>query len=384
MTHAIVLGAGVLGASTAYHLALAGAKVTVLESRGPAAGTSSATFSIDVTHLKTPHSYFLLNQRSAALHVELAERLHGPRWLHSMPAIQWGHTAAEQQMIRDRALRLQSWGHPCRFADPAELADLAPMVDPNSCRAEELVVHDRSAWYDAPLFVRQLLDNAALLGADIRYGLEVTGVIRGSDRVIGVETKQRRYEADWVVNCAGPDADRIARLAGATLPLTQIPGLVGESTPVLGARLGAILATPGVDLRPAPGSRICSISWPVDAMLATGTHTGLEEELHRRGQEVLPSLRSASLAGVRVGIRPVPADGLPLVGAHPEIPGLYHLVTHSGVNLAPLLGRMAAEEITGGTTDLDLAAYSPARDMAPDVQDESLQVMSGQNVSQAR
>lgn len=54
MTRAIVLGAGVLGASVAYHLARAGSEVTVIEARGPAGGTSSATFSIDVTHLKTP------------------------------------------------------------------------------------------------------------------------------------------------------------------------------------------------------------------------------------------------------------------------------------------------------------------------------------------
>ncbi|MFC9246089.1 FAD-dependent oxidoreductase [Streptomyces sp. NPDC057136] len=50
----VVVGAGVLGASVAHRLAQAGARVTVIEAGGPAAGTSSATFSIDVSHLKTP------------------------------------------------------------------------------------------------------------------------------------------------------------------------------------------------------------------------------------------------------------------------------------------------------------------------------------------
>ncbi|MGP3991848.1 NAD(P)/FAD-dependent oxidoreductase [Streptomyces sp. 3N207] len=382
MSRAIVLGAGVLGASAAYHLALAGAEVTVLEAGGPASGTSSATFSIDVTHLKTPRSYYELNRLSAEEHIVLAEELGAPSWRHPMPLIQWGHTAREQQIIRDRAVRLRSWGHPCRFAEPTELNELAPTVDAAACAAEELVVHDRSAWYDAPLFVRSLLDRAALMGADIRYGLRVTGMIRSGDRIVGVESGSRRWEADWVVNCAGPDADRIARHAGVSLPLKQIPGLVGESTPVPEAGLSAIVAAPDVDLRPAPGSRICSISWSVDAMLSSGPASGadlrLEEKLHRLGQEVLPALRTARLAGARLGVRPVPADGLPLIGTTPQAEGLYHLVTHSGVNLAPVLGRLAVQEMISDQPDSRLAPYRPGRDMPAQVQDESLQVMSDQ------
>ncbi|MEU0569946.1 FAD-binding oxidoreductase [Nonomuraea sp. NPDC005983] len=380
MSRVIVLGAGVLGASVAYHLVEAGVQVVVVEAGGPAAGTSSATFAMDVTHLKTPRSYFELNRRSAALHATLAERLAGPSWRHPMPAIQWGDGEQGQRAIRERAIRLQSWGHPCRIADPSELRELAPAVDPRSCTAGELVVHDHSAWYDAPLFVRRLLDRAALLGADVLYGQRVTALLRDGDRVVGAETATRRWTADWVVNCTGPDADRIAALAGTGLPMTRIPGLVGESTPVPDARLGAILATPEVDLRPSPGDRICSISWPVDALLpaegAAEADSGLEERLHAGGQRVIPALREARMAGVRLGIRPVPADGLPLVGVDPRAPGLYSVVTHSGVNLAPELGRLAAEEITTGGESDDLVGYRVTRDTAASVQDESLSVMT--------
>ncbi|MFC7648706.1 NAD(P)/FAD-dependent oxidoreductase [Streptosporangium lutulentum] len=147
--------------------------------------TSSATFSMDVTHLKTPRSYYELNRRSSALHTTLTEELGAPSWRHPMPAIQWGGSEQDQRAIRERAIRLQSWGHPCRIADPAELRELAPSVDPSSCTAHELVIHDQSAWYDAPLFVRRLLDRAALLGADIRYGQRATALIREGDRVRG-------------------------------------------------------------------------------------------------------------------------------------------------------------------------------------------------------
>ncbi|GAA3159649.1 NAD(P)/FAD-dependent oxidoreductase [Nonomuraea roseoviolacea] len=375
MSRVIVLGAGVLGASVAYHLAVAGAQVVVIEAGGPAAGTSSATFSMDVTHLKTPRAYYELNRASAALHATLAEELGGPSWRHPMPAIQWGDSEESRRGLRERAVRLMAWGHPCRIADPSELRELAPDVDPAACTADELVVHDQSAWYDAPLFVQRLLDRAAELGADIRYGLRAHALIRDGDAVTGVETGTRRWEADWVVNCTGPDADRVAALAGTDLPMTRIPGLVGESTPIPGLRLGAILATPEVDLRPAPGDRICSISWPVDALLAGQDDDALAGRLHAGGQRVLPALRAARLAGVRLGVRPVPADGLPLAGTHPGVPGLYHLVTHSGVNLAPELGRLAAQEIIGGDGP-GLADYRVTRGVATSVKDESLTLMT--------
>ncbi|MBO8192089.1 FAD-binding oxidoreductase [Streptomyces oryzae] len=385
MSRAVVIGAGVIGAATAHRLAEAGVDVTVLEAAGRAPGTSSATFSIDVTHLKTPHSYFLLNQRSAALHRELEAEIRDQGgtagWRHSAPLVQWGHTEEEQRTLRVRAARLAGWGHPCRTADPGELRTLAPGVDPAACEASELVVHDEAAWYDAPLLARALLDRAAALGADIRYDTPVTALLMdGGGRVRGAEARGRRFGADHVVNCAGPDAGRIAELAGLRLPLRQIPGLVGESTP-LAEPLRAIVATPGVDLRPAPGNRACAISWPLDAVLAPSAEASVppEVDLLRRCSAVLPAFRA--LSGTRIGVRPVPEDGLPLVGPHRQVPGLYTIVTHSGVTLAPLLGALAAREITGFGPVSELAPYRPDRDMSHPIRDESLAVMSGRPLS---
>ncbi|BBJ37906.1 hypothetical protein SSPO_006240 [Streptomyces antimycoticus] len=380
MTRALVIGAGVIGAATAHRLAEAGVSVTVLDAGGRTPGTSSATFSIDVTHLKTPHSYFLLNRRSAALHRELEHEIHAGTgavgWRHPAPLVQWGHTEEEQRILRARAERLAGWGHPCRTADPGELRTLAPAVDPASCRATELVVHDDAAWYDAPLLARTLLDRAAALGADIRYDSRVTALLLDGERVRGAEARGRRFEADHIVNCAGPDAGRIAELAGVRLPLRQIPGLVGESVP-LAEPLHAIVATPGVDLRPAPGNRVCAISWPVDALLAPTASTDVppEADLLSRCAAILPAFRS--LGGTRIGVRPVPEDGLPLVGPHLQAPGLYTITTHSGVTLAPLLAALAAEELTTSVPEPTLAPYRPDRDTSQPIRDESLAVMSG-------
>jgi glycine/D-amino acid oxidase-like deaminating enzyme len=63
----------------------------------------------------------------------------------------------------------------------------------------------------------------------------------------------------------------------------------------------------------------------------------------------------------RFGLRPVPADGHSCVGALPEIPGYYEAVTHSGVTLGPLVGRLLAREILTGEVDPLIAPFRPDR-----------------------
>ncbi|MFI7385476.1 NAD(P)/FAD-dependent oxidoreductase [Streptomyces sp. NPDC049813] len=378
MDSAVVVGAGVLGACVSYHLARAGVRVVVVEAARPAAGTSGATFSADVTHLKTPYAYYRLNRQGSEEHRQLSAALDGPAWRRPAPLLQWADDDAAHQALRARASRVRGWGHACHLAPPSVLRDLAPAVDPAACGADEIVVHTDTCWFDAPRFVHALLDAAVRHGAETHHGVTVTGLTRTGGRITGVRAGARSWSADTVVNCAGPGARGIAALAGVRLPLRQVPGLVIESEPLAGGPLTAIVAAPGIDLRPTPGGGVLALSWDIDARLggtAEPVADGLPQELRRRAATVLPDLARARILDARIGVRPVPADGLPLVGEAPQAPGLYHLVSHSAVTLAPVLGRLAAHEITTGRAAAALAPYRPDRAAPDDVQDENLRAM---------
>ncbi|MYT71893.1 MULTISPECIES: FAD-binding oxidoreductase [unclassified Streptomyces] len=372
MNRVVVVGAGVLGACVTYHLARAGAHVVLVEGApGPAAGTSGATFAADVTHLKTPYAYYRLNRQGSEGHLRLAEEIGGPRWRHPLPLVQWADDEDGQRALRERTGRAREWGHDCRLAPASALRDLAPAVDPAACPADEIVVHSGCAWFDAPRFVRALLAAARRGTVETHYGAPVAGLLRDGERVTGVRAGARTWHADTVVNCAGPGADRVAALAGARLPLRQVPGLIATSGPLSGQPLTAILSVPGLDLRPTADGGVLALSWEVDARLR-GAADGLPQELHRRARDIVPGVAGARIADARIGIRPVPLDGLPLVGEAPGAPGLYHLVSHSGVTLAPVLGRLAAREITGTGPVPELAGYRPDRTIANTVHDENL------------
>jgi glycine/D-amino acid oxidase-like deaminating enzyme len=75
----------------------------------------------------------------------------------------------------------------------------------------------------------------------------------------------------------------------------------------------------------------------------------------------LPALAAARVEATRVGVRPMPRDERPMVGGIPGLDGFYVVVSHSGVTLGPLWGRIAAAELLDGVLDPRLIPYRPTR-----------------------
>ncbi len=78
-------------------------------------------------------------------------------------------------------------------------------------------------------------------------------------------------------------------------------------------------------------------------------------------QKHLRPLAGARVEAIRVGVRPMPKDGLPILGGLPGLDGFYVAVSHSGVTLGPLWGKIAAAELLDGQPDSRLETFRPAR-----------------------
>jgi glycine/D-amino acid oxidase-like deaminating enzyme len=74
---------------------------------------------------------------------------------------------------------------------------------------------------------------------------------------------------------------------------------------------------------------------------------------------------SLKLRSVRVGVRPMPVDGLPVIGPVPGVTGAYLAVMHSGVTLAPAVGRRVAAEVVHGEDVEEFAGLRPDRFLDP-------------------
>jgi glycine/D-amino acid oxidase-like deaminating enzyme len=362
MTRVVVVGAGLLGSAVADELAGAGAEVTVLEADRPAAGASGASFAWLNAQDKAPAGYFELNLAGLRAWPELAREL-GGSWHHAGGDVAVGRGPGAAK-VAEKIERHRAAGYPVREIDRAELARLEPdLAIPHG--GELTIAHfPDDAWIDAPAAVAQRLARARERGATVHTGRAVAGYDLEGGRVTAVRTSDGGVPADVVVLAAGTASERLAGEAGVALPMSPSPGVLVTTAPTT-ARVSHIVHAGDVAFRPDGGGRLVLQSRAIDADLDPGVRSmGADEPpvsaLLERGASVLPPLGGVAAQGVRIGVRSVAKDGLPVAGFAPGIDNLYLLVSHSGVTLAPVLGRLVAAELTGSPEDR-LAPYRPDR-----------------------
>ncbi|HKX04273.1 MAG TPA: FAD-dependent oxidoreductase [Methylomirabilota bacterium] len=355
----LVIGAGCVGASVAYRLAERGAAVTVLDAGAPGGGTSGASFAWTNSFNKTPRDYHDLNVAGMEEHAGLAKEL-GGGWLHQDGALAWDEGPGGLARLREAVDRLTGWGYPVERISPRQARELEPDLRIADAVAQ-VVWTPGEGYVEAVPFIGALLAEAVRRGARMLPGRRVTDVIRSGARVRGVSTEVGdRFEADVVVDCAGAAADEIARLAGVTLPIDRVPGRLIYTAPVT-TTLRRPIHAPGCHFRPAGGGRIVLAEGAHDQTYAEGAEPWPAERSLATVAAHLPVLAGARVEATRIGVRPMPRDERPMVGAIPGLDGFYVVASHSGVTLGPLWGRIATAEILDGAMDARLTPYRPAR-----------------------
>lgn len=363
MTKVVVVGAGILGAAVTYRLATAGAQVTLLEAGRLGGGTSAMSVAWLNSNDKPPLEYHELNTGGLAEHQILETEFGVAPWLHWSGHLEWVEDEAARAKQRDKITRLHAWGYQAELLSPGEARRIEPdLAIPDSA---EVAYYPREGYVDPVLFIGALTRAARRAGADVQDFSPVVEISRDGSRITGVVTQDgTRHAADVVVLCAGHWTDQVAELADVDVPLAPATGLFVVTAPAP-ASLRAIVHAPGITIRPDGAGRLMMRSAAIERLVTPDTPTmpipaGCDQILER-AVEVVPALAGTPLEAARIGVRPMPSDGYPLVGWVPNRTGLYILCTHSGVTLAPLLGRLTAREILDGTSDARLSKFRPER-----------------------
>ncbi len=359
----IVVGAGSVGANVAYRLAREGARVTVLDAGAPGSGASGASFAWTNSFGKPPREYHDLNVAGMAEHERLAEEL-GGSWFHRSGNLEWAETDDGRARLRQAVARLREWNYPVETIGVRDAAALEPDLR-FAPDVTEAVYAPRDGWVEVVPMVAALLAAAVRAGARVEPGQRVTGFVHEGDRIRGVLTAAGgRFEADLVVDCAGHAAGELTGLAGAALPVSGEPGRLIYTSPVA-TTLSRPIHAPGIHFRPDGAGRIVLAEQAHDQIVGLDAAPSPDGWTPERSLSAaarhLPALAAARVEATRIGVRPMPADRLPIVGAVPERPGLYVLVSHSGITLGPLWGRVAAGEILGRRPDPRLAPFRATR-----------------------
>ncbi|MEC8993476.1 MAG: FAD-dependent oxidoreductase [Candidatus Latescibacterota bacterium] len=359
--HVLICGGGVIGACTAYYLAHKGVDVTVIERSGVANAASGKSGGFLALDWCDGSEMELLARHSFALHQELATEL--GRELQ----LDWGYRQVETlSVVASQERDLQS------LARQSALDWLGPAAH----------VHDRigspatTAQLDPERFTKGMMDAARQKGAQVQVGT-VEGIELSEDGQLAtaaiVDGESR--PADALVIAMGP----WSILACAWLPLPGIFGIKGHSIiyrfePSSNQTLFLEIETtegqienPEVVPRADGTTYICGLSsqalMPVDPARVESDE-GAIERLQELTAAFSPQMAASQVLASQACHRPVTEDGLPLIGAVPEVGGAYVATGHGvwGMLNGPATGQAMADLIVDGSTPhVDLAPFNPGR-----------------------
>ena len=356
----VVIGAGVYGAAVTAELARRGARVTVVDSGAPGAGTSGATFSWVNSCGKQPRAYHDLNVAAMQAHQRLARDVPGSDWYHGGGNLEWGGSDAERRQLRGKVDSVLGYGYEARWLTRAEALRLEPDMNPAELPADEIAYFPAEGWIEPVRLIGSLLSTA---GAERVWGDGVTGIDVSGGLARGVRLASgRRLPADAVVNCAGPGAAGVAQLAGLDLPMRNTRGVLIYTSPVA-VSVSRVIHAPHVHLRPDGAGRLLLHTHDIDDAAHASGDGGISVDqaavgkVVEAGRVLYPGLAAASVESVRVGVRPIPGDGLPVLGRAPGLPNFYFAVSHSGATLSVHAGALVAGEVLGEDHSGELAAF---------------------------
>ena len=268
--------------------------------------------------------------------------------------------------FRDNVAQLREWGYAADYITPKEVAELEPDLDLALLGDAPVAFFPDEGWCDPVVYIQTMLSAAVRRHrARLILGARVTDLTMQGDRVTGVRLADgTEHGADIVVNCTGRWTNDVVREAGLHLPLAPTPGLL-VFTPPVACGLQRVLHTSVVNARPDGAGRLM-LHWdPIDLTVSLDTRASLDmpevADIMRRIRQVFPGIGDVSAEAVRLGIRPIPGDGLTAVGPVPRVNGYYVAVTHSGVTMSPFLGICVADEVVRGVRRPELADFRPAR-----------------------
>ncbi|WP_369070250.1 NAD(P)/FAD-dependent oxidoreductase [Kineococcus terrestris] len=343
----VVVGAGIVGAAVAHEVARAGADVVLLDAGPPASGVTADSFAwigeprgSDPPDASTP-----LRRLALAEHRRLEAQVPGAR-VRWRGCVTWG----AQPFAADVPL-----GPGERLLDAGRLARLEPHLRVRPERSPHLV---RDGAVDPVALVRALARAARARGARVLPRTAATGLdVRGA-RVTGVRTTAGTVPADAVVLAAGTGTRALCAPLGLDLPVAGSPALLVRLSAPPGL-VGTLVAAPDLEVREAAAGLLLATAGEEGA---GGDPRAAGEEVRRRVLDAFDVAPGAvRVLGARTGVRPVPADGLPLTGPVPGTAGLHVAVLHAALTLAPAVARLLAAEVVHGAEAAELVPLRPGR-----------------------
>ncbi|MCS7282694.1 MAG: FAD-binding oxidoreductase [Anaerolineae bacterium] len=363
----VIIGGGVMGTSTAYHLARKGCKNVLLleresffgvQSTGKCAGGIRYQFGTEINVRISLLSLPMLDRFEEELGQPIDLRYCGYLFLLTREE--------DVEAFRRNVQMQRQLGVMTEWLEPEDIARMVPLINLEGVLAGTF--HARDGLADPNSVVQGYVSGARRLGARLLTDVEVTGIKVAGGRVQGVVTPKGEVSAPVVVNAAGPWAGEVGKMAGIDIPIVPIrrqivvtgplpevppdfPFVVDFAQSLYFHREGRGILTGMSNPNEKPGfDQSVDEEWEL---------IHLEAAMKR-----MPLLEKATLASHWAGLYEVSPDAHPILGRVPELEGFYIIGGFSGHGFmhGPASGLLLAEEILDGKAHtLDISSLSITR-----------------------
>jgi len=352
---AIVIGAGVMGASLAFHLAERGFKTAILERKVSASGATGHSSGLVRMHYDLAAESELTFVSYRNYFSNWRERVGGDCGFINTGFMQIAKREHEDK-LRGNVANQQRIGINTSVISAAEVKELFP--DLVTDHFDFAAYEPDSGYADATLTTNSFLESAKRTGATLSQNCEVTAIRTSGGRVTGVSTTNGNFDAPVVINAAGAWAKQVASLADIEVPLETWTHDVAflHRPPSLGRFPAAIDDTINCYFRPegkalilAAGEDESMRGEPPDAEDQTPTLTFLEKLIDAMVQRI-PKIEESGLHSIHVGRDGITPDQRAIYGPS-GLDGFYLAcgLSGTGFKTSPAAGASLVELILDGT-----------------------------------
>lgn len=384
-TDVVVIGGGVIGSAITYYLTKRGKKVTLLEKKYLVNGSSAACDQGILLQSKAPNEHLTLAIYSLEMFKNLEKELG-----RKLEFVQKGYlvlieTELELQAMKEIVAKQNELGLPSRIISREEALSMQPGLNPDAFVAAACCDWDGEV--NPYMLTMAFADKAEELGAVIKTGCPVTGLVMEDGAVKGVETPDGVIYADTVVNAAGVWASEIGQMAGLEIPIRPRRGqaFITEAVPkfihrsVINARYIVAKHHPEVlkgddSMKAKLGVGLCLTQSEKGNVMFGATREFVGYDVSNtidglgtilgNAVHLVPGLKKLNIIRTMGGLRPYTPDSRPLIGYVEGVPGFFMAAGHEGdgISLAPATGKLVSDLIVDGVTDVPAAeAFDPNR-----------------------
>ncbi len=392
----VIIGGGVVGVSSLYHLALAGWTDAVLLEKNELTAGSTWHAAGNVPTFSSSWAIMNMQRYSTELYRDLGARVDYPMNYHVTGSVRLAHSDARMQEF-ERVVGMGRYqGMDLQILTPEQTQEIYPFLATHDLKGALYDPNDGDI--DPAQLTQALAKGARQLGAHIERFCPATGARRDGEEWV-ISTPKGEIRCDYVVNAAGYYAREVAKWFNRDLPMMVMSHqyMLFDTVPEVAARMAETgkklpllrdvdssyyLRQEKNGFNLGPYERNCKAHWisKDDPFPEDFSFQLFPDDLERLEWYIadaiarVPLLENAPLTKVINGPIPYTPDGNPLIGPMPGVPNAFEACVFTfGICQAGGAGKVLAEWITKGATEWDMWSCDPRRFTGFEDQDYCIQ-----------